>query len=162
MQPNHYIIRGGVEGRDRLRLLSRLMRPTTLALLERAGLKAGMTCLEVGSGGGDLAFDMAQIVGPSGMVLGTDIDQTKIQIATDEAEAQGMANVEFRLADITTDTPKQKFDLVHCRFLLTHLPKPELALLNMMQALRPGGIIVIEDIDSTGYFCYPDCPALWR
>jgi hypothetical protein len=36
-----YIIRGGIEGRERLRLVSRIMRPTTLALFERAGVRDG-------------------------------------------------------------------------------------------------------------------------
>ena len=108
MEKVHYIIRGGVEGRERLRILSRVMRPTTLPLLERAGLRAGMVCLEVGCGGGDLAFDMARITGPEGSVLGTDIDQTKIELARQEAAVQQLTNVEFRLADITRDEPEGK------------------------------------------------------
>ena len=38
MDDHHYLIRGGIEGRERLRVLGRVMRPTTLALLERAGV----------------------------------------------------------------------------------------------------------------------------
>jgi hypothetical protein len=47
MEQKHYIIRGGEEGRARLRVLSRVMRPTTLSLLDRAGIRPGMECLEV-------------------------------------------------------------------------------------------------------------------
>lgn len=61
-----YIIRGGLPGRERLRILSRVMRPTTLALLQRAGVRSGMTCLDVGCGNGDVTFDMARIVGSIG------------------------------------------------------------------------------------------------
>ena len=42
MSTSHYIIRGGIEGRERLRLLARVMQPTTLQLLERAGVTEGM------------------------------------------------------------------------------------------------------------------------
>ena len=139
MEKVHYIIRGGVEGRERLRILSRVMRPTTLPLLERAGLRAGMVCLEVGCGGGDLAFDMARITGPEGSVLGTDIDQTKIELARQEAAVQQLTNVEFRLADITRDEPEGKYDLIHARFVLTHLHHPAEALIRMREALKPGG-----------------------
>jgi hypothetical protein len=44
----HYIIRGGVEGRERLRVLARVMRPATVSLLHRAGIRPGMACLDVG------------------------------------------------------------------------------------------------------------------
>jgi ubiquinone/menaquinone biosynthesis C-methylase UbiE len=157
-----YIIRGGIAGRERLRILSRVMRPTSLALLQRAGLRPNINVLEIGSGGGDLAFDIARIVGSAGRVLGTDIDQTKLELATSEASEQGLANVSFQFADITESAPASDFDLVHAPFVLTHLTNPAQALAHIRAALRPGGIIVLEDIDFRGYFCYPDCAAVWR
>ena len=42
MERQHYVIRGGVEGRERLRTLARVMQPTTLSLLERVGVVPGM------------------------------------------------------------------------------------------------------------------------
>ncbi len=95
-------------------------------------------------------------------MVATDIDQIKLELASREADAQQLSNIEFRLSDITQDDHKQEFDLVHARFILTHLPNPERALTKMRQALRPGGVVVIEDIDFRGYFCHPDSPALWR
>jgi 2-polyprenyl-3-methyl-5-hydroxy-6-metoxy-1,4-benzoquinol methylase len=162
MEKSDYVIRGGIEGRERLRILSRVMRPTTLDLLRRVGIRPGMACLEIGCGGGDLAFDMARMVGPTGKVIGTDIDEKKLELAGQEAEEQQLSNVEFRLADITESEPGTAFDLVHTRFVLTHLANPAQALARMRGALRPGGVIVVEDIDFRGYFCHPDSPALWR
>jgi SAM-dependent methyltransferase len=121
-----------------------------------------MACLEVGCGGGDLAFDMARMVGPAGRVVATDIDRKKLELARAEAAEQQLTNVEFRFSDITEGEPEKGFDLVHARFVLTHLADPEQALRRMRAALRDGGIIVVEDIDFRGYFCHPDCPALWR
>lgn len=157
-----YIIRGGVAGRERLRILSRVMRPTSLALLQRTGLQPGMKVLEIGCGGGDLAFDIARIVGPSGRVLGTDIDQTKLDLAASEAAELNLTNIEFQLANIAESAPAGNFDFIHTRFVLTHLTDPALALKHIRAALRPGGIVVLEDIDFSGYFCYPECAALWR
>jgi SAM-dependent methyltransferase len=161
MKKSSYVIRGGIEGRERLRILARVMRPTTLDLLRRAGLQPGMACLEVGCGGGDLACDMARLLGPAGKVVATDIDEKKLEIASQEAQAQQLNNVEFRLADITERDPGGSFDLVHARFLLTHLTNPAQALARMRQALRPGGVVVIEDIDFRGHFSYPESAALW-
>jgi ubiquinone/menaquinone biosynthesis C-methylase UbiE len=162
MQKSSYIIRGGVAGRERLRVLSRVMQPTTLALLRRAGIRPGMACLEVGCGGGDLAFDIARLVGPSGRVVGTDIDEKKLELAAQEAQTQQLNNVEFRLSDITATEPERGFDLVHARFVLTHLPNPAQALGRMRGALRSGGVLVLEDIDFRGYFCHPENAAFSR
>ncbi|MBV9034185.1 MAG: methyltransferase domain-containing protein [Acidobacteriaceae bacterium] len=54
------------------------------------------------------------------------------------------------------------FDVVYARFLLTHLPHPEHALARMHRVLRPGGILIVQDIDFRGYFSEPDSPAFWR
>jgi hypothetical protein len=54
------------------------------------------------------------------------------------------------------------FDVVYARFLLTHLKDPLGALTAMRQALRPGGVLAVEDIDVAGSFCHPDCAAFRR
>jgi ubiquinone/menaquinone biosynthesis C-methylase UbiE len=157
-----YIIRGGLPGRERLRILSRVMRPTTFALLQRVGIRSGMACLDVGCGSGDVTFDMARIGGATGRAVGTDIDQAKITLARQQAEDEGLGNVEFRVADSARTEELAEFDLVHARFILSHLANPLQALIRMRQALRPNGRVVVGDVDFRGYFCYPDCPALWR
>jgi SAM-dependent methyltransferase len=162
MQHDHYVIRGGVEGRERLRILSRVMRPTTLSLFDRVGIKGQMACLDVGCGGGDATLDLAELVGSHGSVVGWDIDEIKLGLARHEAEEKRFGNVEFRLSDIGQSEAASEFDLVYTRFLLTHLKDPAGALARIRQALRPGGIVIVEDIDFTGYFCHPDSAALRR
>ena len=157
-----YVIHGGVEGRERLRILSRVMQPTTLSLLYRVGIQPGMACLDAGSGGGDVTFDLARLTGPGGRVVGIDSDQTVIEIARCETAKRKLENVDFWLADIARSELKSDFDLVYARFLLTHLRDPGAVLSRMRQALRPGGVLVVEDIDFRGHFCHPDNPAFWR
>jgi ubiquinone/menaquinone biosynthesis C-methylase UbiE len=70
-----YILARGVEAHQRLRLLARLCRQPTLALLERAGLKEGDRCLDVGCGSGDVTLDIARRVGPKGHAIGVDFDE---------------------------------------------------------------------------------------
>jgi ubiquinone/menaquinone biosynthesis C-methylase UbiE len=150
-----YIIQGGVQGRERLRLLSRVMRPTTLSLLDRVGVGPGDSCLDVGCGGGDVTADLARRVGPGGRAVGTDFDEKKIDLARAEAADQRLSNIEFRLANASDAGPDEEFDVVYSRFLLTHLTDPAAALANMCRAVRVGGVVVLEDIDFTGSFCYP-------
>jgi SAM-dependent methyltransferase len=161
-QDSHYIIRGGVAGRERLRLLARIMRPTTLSLFDRVGIRPGMSCLDVGCGGGDVTLELARVVGAGSRVVGMDIDATKLALARREAEAQHGAKVEFRNVGIRESELEPEFDIVYARFLLTHLQDAPGAVRKMRQALRPGGVLVVEDIDFRGMFCDPDCPALWR
>ncbi len=124
MDEHHYLIRGGIEGRERMRVVGRVMRPTTLALLERAGVTAGMRCLDVGCGAGEVTFDLASLVGITGQVVGVDLDATKIDLARGDAEQAEVTNVEFRVADLTEGLGEAEYDVVYARFLLTHLQRP--------------------------------------
>lgn len=155
------VLRGGVEGRERLRLLSGVIRPFTLRLFDRLGIREGMYCLDVGCGGGDVTVDLARIVGPDGRVVGTDLDAVKLDIAHHEAEAQGL-QVDFRLADEGWEDTVGRFDFVFARFVLTHVPDPSSMLRRMFHACKPSGILAVVDTDFSGYFSHPDCPALWE
>jgi len=162
MDQHHYLIRGGLEGRERLRVLGRVMRPTTLPLLERAGVGAGMRCLDVGCGGGDVTFDLASLVGLTGLAVGVDIDAAKVDLARGDAEQVAVTNVEFRVADVTEGLGEDEYDVVYARFVLTHLRDPEAAVAEMSRVLRPGGRLVVEDIDFRGSFCDPEHDAFER
>jgi len=162
MERSQYVIRGGLAGRERLRILSRVMWPTTASLFERVGLQQGMACLDVGCGGGDVTFEIARIVGPGGRVVGIDIDETKLELARREAVELNLPNIEFRLSEIGQTVAEAEFDVVYARFLLTHLSDPSKALARMLTLLRFGGLIVVEDIDFSGHFCHPDSPAFRR
>ena len=47
-----YVIRGGEQGKARLQVISAALRPSTLSLLQRAGIAPGMVCLDLGCSGG--------------------------------------------------------------------------------------------------------------
>jgi SAM-dependent methyltransferase len=158
----HYAIRGGVEGRERLRVLARTLHPSTSALFERLGVGAELRCLDVGCGGGDVTLELARRVGPHGQVIGVDIDETKLALARQEAAAQRLGNAEFRPLDIRTEMLDESFDLVYARFLLTHLADPAQALAALYRALRPGGLLIVEDIDLRGIFVWPETTAFRR
>jgi SAM-dependent methyltransferase len=159
MTTSHYVIRGGMEGRERLRVLARVMSPTTDDLLDRVGIDPSAHCLDIGCGGGDVTVALARRAS-NGAAVGVDVDETEIDVARAEAAEARVDNVEFRLQDVTDLTPDgDLFDLVYARFLLTHLPDPAAALSNMRQQLVGGGVLVIEDIDFSGHFCEPDSSA---
>jgi SAM-dependent methyltransferase len=95
-------------------------------------------------------------------VVGIDLDEVKLGLARDEAAALGLANVSFRQAEIGACNFDAEFDVIYSRFLLTHLPDPVAAIARMRTWLKPGGFLIVEDIDFTGHFCHPESPALRR
>src|SRR5215211_6504631 len=157
-----YMIRGGQPGKARLRLIADVLRPSTRTLLQAAGIKPGMVCLDAGCGGGDVTLDLARLVGPHGSVLGIDIDDVKLSLARQDAEHEQLTNVTFHGRDATTLDAEGTYDLVYARFLLTHLRDPQMMLRQMVRAAKPGGAIVVEDINHDAIFCYPACAAVDR
>jgi SAM-dependent methyltransferase len=147
-----YAIDGGHQGKRRLNLLAEIMRPTTVALLERVGVGDGHHCLDLGCGGGHVTIDMARMVGPNGRVVGVDFDATVIELARLDAEQAGVA-CEFIAGDCLA--AEGEHDVCYARFLLSHVPDPADVLAHMVSLTRPGGVTVVEDIDFSGIFCEP-------
>jgi SAM-dependent methyltransferase len=158
----HYAIRGGIAGRERLRIIARVLRPSTQSLFERLGVGEGLMCLDAGCGGGDVTVELARRVGPRGRATGVDIDESILCLARREAEEQGIRNVEFRMLDFQAQGAGSCFDVVYARFLLTHLADPSGAVAACYGHLRPGGLVIVEDVDFSGHFTYPECSAFQR
>ena len=160
-QSEDYVLRGGRAGAERLHILNRVKWPTTEPLLSVAGLRAGMSCLDVGCGSGDVTLKMAALVGPEGHVVGVDRDQSILHLARQEADKQGLPAT-FRTLEAEELAEESAYDLVFTRYLLSHLPRPQRALEAMVRAARPGGRLVIEDVYFPGHVCYPPNAALDR
>jgi SAM-dependent methyltransferase len=150
-----YIIRGGVLGFERLRVLARVLHPTTSAFFDRIGVAGDMQCLDVGCGSGDVSLELFRRVGASGRVLGVDLDEVKLELARATADTCGARAVEFRKADVLALPGQAEFDLIYVRFVLTHLTDPGAALTRLRELLRPNGILALEDIDVSGCFTHP-------
>jgi ubiquinone/menaquinone biosynthesis C-methylase UbiE len=155
-----YIIRGGDEGRARLSVLSKAMAPFTGALLDRVGDWTGLSVLDAGCGGGDVSRELAARVGPRGRVVGVDGDAAKIEAAREAAA--GIGQLSFRTGDAMAAGPGDPFDVIYARFLLSHLTDPVGALATFQARLKPGGLLVVEDVDFVGHFSDPHLPALDR
>jgi len=139
---NHYLLDNGrLEAAERFAALAELFDAWTFRHLEDLGLGDGWRCWEVGAGGVSLARGLAERVGTSGRVLATDIDVSW-------AEAAAVGVLEVRRHEVIGDPPPaETFDLVHARLVLVHLEDRAAAMRVMIDALRPGGWLVIEDGD---------------
>jgi len=150
-----YAIQGGREGYDRLQVLARSRWPDTRDLFERVGVSAGMQCIDLGCGGGEVTFELTRMVGPAGHAVGVDMDEVKLDLARKDAAARGMSNVEFRTANVNEWDDPAAYDLVYCRFLLEHLGQPDELLQRMWAAVRPGGPIAVGATAFDGEFGEP-------
>jgi ubiquinone/menaquinone biosynthesis C-methylase UbiE len=156
-----YVLSSGDAGRERLRILARVMERGTRSLLDKASVGPGQTCLDVACGGGDVSLILADQVGPNGRVVGVDLDEVKLEIARNEAQYAGKSHLSYQKANVFDLPFEAAFDVVYSRFLLTHLADPAAALTSMLRTLKPGGVMILEDIDFSAHFCVPDCPAVW-
>ena len=109
-----------------------------------------MTCLDLGCGGGDVTLGLARLVGSEGRAVGIDMDEVKLDAARQEVRRQRLENVEFVQANVYEWSADQTYDRIYSRFLLTHLPDCATALAKMRRALKPGGVLIVEDIDFAG------------
>src|SRR4051794_16839664 len=150
MTAGSYIIRGGVEGRERLRVMSRAVRGDTTALLRRLGLPPVMRYLHAGCGRGNLTLDLACPLLPADHLMGVDLDETKLDLARVEADRCGFDNVTYQYADVTNGSLPTAFDFAYARFVLTTLPRPETPPPSPVDPLLPAGISPGEGIDGRG------------
>lgn len=144
-----YVLATGDAAANRLRILHNIYGPGARELLLRAGIRRGMRVVDLGCGTGMVTRLLAELVGPTGEVIGIDYSEAQVEEAR-ELLPEDFTNVRFVEASATeTGLPRETFDLVYSRFLLIHLTQPEAALREMRELLKPGGIFVCEDGDLT-------------
>lgn len=157
---NTYVLAHGASGRERLRVLARVMEGGTTRLLQTVGIAPGAHCLDVGCGGGDVSVILARLAGPNGRVVGVDFDPVKVEMATGEAAAAEIAHLSYQTGSVYELAPDGSFDVVTARLVLSHLADPAAALERMVGALRPGGVVVLEDVEFSAHICWPRLPAM--
>ncbi|GAA2786807.1 class I SAM-dependent methyltransferase [Crossiella cryophila] len=124
---------------DQHRCLSEAYDPITRSRLAAAGVGSGWRCLEVGAGNGSIAAWLAERVGPDGWVLATDLEPRHLTCRP---------RLSVLRHDIRYDPlPSNAFDLVHARQVLPLLPDRLSVLHRLIGALRPGGVLQLDDLD---------------
>lgn len=153
------------EEQRRLADLNALVNQATLDALRPV---RGERTLDVGSGLGQLARAIARATGER--VVGIERSEEQIARARAFAEKDGEGSlVDFRAGD-AMEMPLQPnewgtFDLAHTRFLLEHVPRPQLVVNAMARAVRPGGRVVLSDDDHDALKLWPEPPGVaeaWR
>lgn len=120
--------------------------PGTFERFERLGVGPGWHCLEVGFGSGSAARRLAHLVGPTGRVVAADLKPERL--IDEQDETLRVLQLDLREDEL----PAAAFDLVHARMVIQHLPEREALIAKLVGALKPGGILFLEDTDSSTLF----------
>jgi SAM-dependent methyltransferase len=136
--------------RERLRTLEALLDAGTIRHLEALGIEPDWRCLEVGAGGGSIALWLCD---RAGSVVATDVDTTVLS-------GLSRPNLVVRAHDVLEDDLREdEFDLIHMRLVLAWLPDPQRALQRLVSALKPGGMLMAEEMDFVSVVPDPHMPA---
>jgi len=117
------------------------------------GLAAGESVLDVGCGaGGDFAL-LRGAVGPTGRIVGVEFSPKLARRAGSRIERAGWSNVELRPSDATKDPMgTAEFDAAVANCSLSTMPAIDAALGNIYRALKPGGRLMVWDVNPKGPF----------
>ena len=124
--------------------LHRLWKRFTLA---KARLRPGQRALDVAAGSGDLSIGLAQKVGPSGLVVVTDVNQNMLERGRSRLLDRGyVENIGYVLADAEhLPFAARTFDCVTIGFGLRNVTDQPKALAAIRRVLKPGGqLLVLE------------------
>jgi len=130
-------------------------RATLLRLL---ALEPGQAVLDVGSGPGLLAREMADSVGPGGRVVGLDLAEPMLEMARRRCEDRPW--VDFEHGDAATlPFEADSFDAVVSTQVYEYVPDIPGALAEIARVLRPGGLVAILDTDYDSLVVHTEDPA---
>jgi arsenite methyltransferase len=112
------------------------------------GLEPGQDVLDIGSGPGFLACEMAEAVGPGGSVRGIDSSDAMLSVARQRRPTTGSAPVEFGPGQATElPFPDGAFDVVTSTQVYEYVHDVPAALAEARRVLRPGGRLLVLDTD---------------
>jgi ubiquinone/menaquinone biosynthesis C-methylase UbiE len=119
-----------------------IFRTASHWLVEAIGPQPGQVVLDVAAGPGETGFLVAEVVGPEGQVISSDLAPTMVAAARRGAEARGLANVDCRVMDAQAlDLGDDSVDAAISRLGLMLVPDPAAAFRELRRVVRSGGTV---------------------
>jgi SAM-dependent methyltransferase len=163
MRKDSYLLAGQAGELERLQLGSRMAEPAGRRLLSEIGDGQGARALDVGCGALGWLRLLSHWVGPDGQVVGTDIDRAMLAAADQFVTAEGLGNVTLVNDDLfASELEPSSFDLVHARALVFPLGRGHQQMASHLRLVRPGGTVVLEEVDTASLHHLPPAPAFDR
>lgn len=145
---------------SRLRAQARLWDPIAHALFDRLRLRRGWRVLEVGPGQGSLHLELRRrIQGPADAVERSEVFAARLE-RTCARDGLGAGRV-WNLGLLEAPLPPNHYDVIFARWVFLFLPDPVAHLEKLVRALKPGGVLAIEDYYRETFGMIP-LPEEWR
>lgn len=114
-------------------------------------LRAGQTVADIGAGSGQLTLELARLVGPSGRVYATELDEDRLRELRRIADSAELRNITVVEAHATrTNLPQGCCDALVLRRVYHHIGDPRVMNESMRESLKPGGFLAILDFAPDG------------
>jgi SAM-dependent methyltransferase len=131
-------------------------------VLDHLAIAPGSALADLGCGPSGALDLLAERAGPSGTVVGVELDPISVREAPAHIRHRALSNVAVVNADARrSGLPSDTFDLVHSRLLLTTTSRPDRVVAEMSRLLKAGGQAAALEADVLG-LCYPPHPAWQR
>lgn len=145
----------------RLEMQGSFLKHLTADVLHRAGLAPGMRVLDIGCGVGDVSLLAADIVGPSGAVLGIDRSAESLAVAERRAILAGKNGwIRFETSELDVFDSTTSFDAVIGRLVLMYQSDPAALVRRLAGLVRPGGIVAFHEMATPLTRGVPEGPVL--
>lgn len=151
---NHYTLDNSWTDADRrLGMLELYLDESTKRRVKQLGhVASGSDCLEIGAGRGSIVKWLSEVVGETGTV-------TAIDINTNLIKSLSSKNIKILQQDVTKEPiPVEAFDFVHARWTMCHISQRDEVLGKIIRALRPGGLLLLEEIDFSSLISTQNSP----
>jgi SAM-dependent methyltransferase len=156
--PAEYLLGDAADERDRLLAQAALLEDEARALLDLVDIPVGGDVIDIGCGPIGVLPLLSDRVGPHGQVTGFDRHGDMLDHAA--RTCAGLGNVRFALGDATdTGFAAGTFDVAHIRLLLVNVPDPAAVVREATRIVRPGGVVVVQEVDWLSWQCEPALPA---
>ncbi|NGX57462.1 MAG: C-methyltransferase CouO [Chlamydiae bacterium] len=155
-KPKSYLIPVGESDLERINALGAIVNESSVNWLSSQvsshGIPKSAKFLDVGCGPGGLTTLFASIF-PEIEFVGVDLYPEQISIAKKTAEEKRLTNIAWDVCDIfhleeLQEKHPELFDIVHCRFVISHLKDPEGAVDKLLTMVKPGGLVIIGECGS--------------
>ena len=157
-----YVLGHRAEELARLDGQGKMLEPATRLALQLAGVAPGMRVDDLGTGTGEVALLVAELVGPEGSVLAVDRAADGLAYAATKLADRGVTNIELVEADVASYVPDEPVDAVVGRLVLSYLPDPVATIRRLAAMLRPGGVYVALEYDTESVRSAPQTPLVAR
>ncbi len=144
------------EEKRRLRLQAEVLEPLSDRALDQLGSLEDKRVLDVACGAMGILRTLSRRTGPSGSVVGTDVNDAMLGHARDFCEEARLGNVSIVKDDAYASAlPPASFDLVHARFVVAPLGRDDALMTELERVLKPGGWILLEEPAGSSWQVWP-------